>query len=570
VANLNSASSSIDILHHRRAMERWDIFRRYKQGELPMDVAMRVMNLKKSMFYRLLGVVNRSANYECLLPGNKGCNSGSRYLGSKVEKLIDDAYEDHYEGSSASFANVWRQLQAITKVSDLKCPSYHAVRIRILEKPEIERFRKKYGIEAADQKYSPRPGRKQTNRPLEWVQIDHTLADVILVDSQDRTQLIGRPWVTLAICKHTRLILGFYLSLLHPSAVSVAMVIGNSVASKSSLLTGLGISENALPRHGLMETIHTDNAAEFTSDILRSACESHDIKLVSRRRKHYGGHIERLIGTMMTTKVHFLRGTTFSNVLKRRDYSPEKKAVLTFQEFCKDFVVNVSVYNSTTHSALPNKSPNQVWDEYYTKNPRPKIIDSSELESFRIDFFPQRLKKIQPYGIEILGRRYYGTPLKGLVGREVLVKFDPYDLTHVFALLQGGYQLIPLSYNYKSRSLDYEMYRYERNQKGVRDGTITEDEALGLMIEAKADMEAAQQKTQEAKKGRKSEASRTHKAAKEIIPADPISGSIKPPLPVQHDRIGILDYLTASRPADTHAEDIDFSSQPKIYDGDLK
>ncbi|WP_281241897.1 hypothetical protein [Celeribacter baekdonensis] len=35
-------------------------------------------------------------------------------------------------------------------------------------------------------------------RPLEVVQIDHTLADIILVDQVERKPL-ARPWVTLAI-----------------------------------------------------------------------------------------------------------------------------------------------------------------------------------------------------------------------------------------------------------------------------------------------------------------------------------------------------------------------------------
>ena len=36
------------------------------------------------------------------------------------------------------------------------------------------------------------------NEPLELMQIDHTLADVIVVDEIDR-EPIGRPWLTLAI-----------------------------------------------------------------------------------------------------------------------------------------------------------------------------------------------------------------------------------------------------------------------------------------------------------------------------------------------------------------------------------
>lgn len=285
----NIALPSIGKDNHRRAMERWDVLRKFRNGEISDIDAMRAMDLKKSMFYKLLKIAKQSSSYECLLLENKGPRSESRYLGTATESLIESMYEKYYCGSSATIAAVWRQVQGGAKLRALKCPSYHAVRVRILAKDERERYKKKFGIEAADQKYSARPGKKLTNRPLEWIQIDHTLADIILVDSLDRSKIIGRPWLTLAICKHTRLIIGFHVSLLAPSAISVAMVIANSVASKAPLLTALGVRENLLPRHGKMEAIHTDNAGEFVSDILRGACESHNIKLVHRRRKHYGG-----------------------------------------------------------------------------------------------------------------------------------------------------------------------------------------------------------------------------------------------------------------------------------------
>ncbi len=47
------------------------------------------------------------------------------------------------------------------------------------------------------------------SRPLELVQIDHTLVDVVVVDELARKP-IGRPWVTLAINVATRAVLGFH------------------------------------------------------------------------------------------------------------------------------------------------------------------------------------------------------------------------------------------------------------------------------------------------------------------------------------------------------------------------
>ncbi len=56
-------------------------------------------------------------------------------------------------------------------------------------------------------------------RPLELAQIDHTLADIVIVDEIER-RTIGRPWLTLVIDVATRLILGFHLTLDAPSSTA--------------------------------------------------------------------------------------------------------------------------------------------------------------------------------------------------------------------------------------------------------------------------------------------------------------------------------------------------------------
>ena len=64
---------------------------------------------------------------------------------------------------------------------------------------------------------SPRP-----TKPLELVQIDHTLVDIMVVDDLQRESM-GRPWVTIAFDVATRVVLAFILSLNPPSATSVGL-----------------------------------------------------------------------------------------------------------------------------------------------------------------------------------------------------------------------------------------------------------------------------------------------------------------------------------------------------------
>jgi len=54
--------------------------------------------------------------------------------------------------------------------------------------------------------------------------------------------------------------------------------------------------------------LHLDNAKEFRARALVRGCEQHGIQIVHRPKKtpRFGGHIERLIGTLMG-EVHLLR-----------------------------------------------------------------------------------------------------------------------------------------------------------------------------------------------------------------------------------------------------------------------
>ncbi|WP_245847445.1 hypothetical protein [Paracoccus seriniphilus] len=108
----------------------------------------------------------------------------------------------------------WQQgLQPQTRRTVLR-------RLDAMDTREIAKARE--GAKAAGQKFAPVIGENKASQPLEIVQIDHTPADIILVDSLER-QPIGRPWVTLAIDIATRMVTGYYTSLEAPSRLSVSL-----------------------------------------------------------------------------------------------------------------------------------------------------------------------------------------------------------------------------------------------------------------------------------------------------------------------------------------------------------
>lgn len=179
-----------------------------------------------------------------------------------------------------------------------------------------------------------RPSHARTKQMSHWssCKSHHTPADIILVDSFDR-QPIGRPWVTLAIDIATRIVTGYYASLRALSRLSVALCLTQAVAFKAEPLAELDCSVT-WPAQGKPHSIHVDNDRDFRSHAFRSACAEWGINLVYRPpgSHHFGGHIERLIGTM-TGAVHLLPGTTQSPVAAKGDYNTACMATMTLTEF---------------------------------------------------------------------------------------------------------------------------------------------------------------------------------------------------------------------------------------------
>ena len=81
---------------------------------------------------------------------------------------------------------------------------------------------------------------------------------------------------------------------------------------------------------GLLRALHAGNGTNSTSAALRRGCDEYGIKLILRpvATPPYGGHIERLIGTIMG-RVHLLPDTTGSNLQDKGAYPAESESVLT-------------------------------------------------------------------------------------------------------------------------------------------------------------------------------------------------------------------------------------------------
>src|SRR5712691_5502935 len=324
--------------------------------------AARALGCGTTHVYALLRRYLADPRLTSLLPRPPGRPRGFSVCVEEVDALINEVIETVYlTRQRARVSDVETEVRRRCYVLGLPPPSRKAITARVRRKPRNEIVARREGRKAARDRFAPATGSLVADWPLSLVQIDHTLVDVIVVDSVTRTP-IQRPWLTLAIDICSRCVVGFHLSLEPPSATSVALCIAHAVLPKGQWLAERKI-EAEWPVYGLFARLHLDNAKEFRSEALRRGCEQYGIAIDYRpvRTPHYGGHIERLIGTMMG-KVHLLPGTTFSDVRAKGDLDPEKTAAMTIEELERWLTHAITgVYHCTVHRAL-GVTPRVAWE----------------------------------------------------------------------------------------------------------------------------------------------------------------------------------------------------------------
>lgn len=246
-------------------------------------------------------------------------------------------------------------------------------------------------------------------RILERIELDHTPCDVMVICKLTRL-ILGRPWITLAIDRFSRMVVGFYISFHAPSQTSVLYALRMMIMPKDAILARFPDVKSPWPARGLPDTVVTDNGMELHGNTVESVCLEMGINL------HYcgvaypemKGAIERAIGTVNRGLIHSLPGTTFSNVKERGDYDSESHAAIDIEVLTHVLVKwIVDQYHNQPHRGLKGRTPLQVWQ------------DSERSTVIELPAFPRQLENIVGiddtrtlfhYGLEH-DHLYYNSPL---------------------------------------------------------------------------------------------------------------------------------------------------------------
>lgn len=281
----------------------------------------------------------------------------------------------------------------------------------------------------------PTRGVHTMTRPDDEWQIDHLKCDVHIVHRLTRTP-IGRAWLTIIMDVHSRMVIGWYITLDAPSIMSMNLALVRAILPKTDLKALYDLPGN-WDCWGLPTQLHADNAREFRSTALERLGATYGFGVTWRpvAQPNYGGHIERLAGTH-AQKFKNYRGASFSSVQERGDRDTESAAVYDFDQFERMVAIDIHSYNHSIHSAI-HTTP---WAHYqkgvFGKNglgPGDLIV-GEDAKRLKIDALPFFEATVQREGIKH-AYIYYSLPevLAPLVrnGKKYIVRFDPRDISQV-------------------------------------------------------------------------------------------------------------------------------------------
>jgi putative transposase len=409
-------------------------------GEIAKQVtrASRALGLSRSSIYRLLRQYQQAAHTSSLLVGHRGTPKQHRRLSEPREALVTRAIEEKYLARPRmSISALKEEIRIRCRRASLKPVSRKAIEMRIARLDPRLVKRGRHGPKAAHDAFGPVGGSYEVAEPLAVMQIDHTPVDAIVVDSLTRKP-IARPWLTLAIDVATRVVLGMSVSMESPSIHSVSLALTHACLPKDRWIADRKLDLTWEPL-GLPKSLHMDNAREFKSEAVRRGCDEYGIKKIFRpvARPHFGGHIERLIGTLMG-RVHLLPGTTTSSVAERGDYNSAKSATMTLAEFEAWLALEIAGrYHRQTHRAL-GISPLAAWEAALKRGLVPSL--PADARQFTLHFLPLEIRSLRKDGIHLFNIRYWSErlPLIAHPGEDLVVRYDPRNLGRIYVLGRDG------------------------------------------------------------------------------------------------------------------------------------
>ncbi|SDI39131.1 Integrase core domain-containing protein [Paraburkholderia steynii] len=376
-------------------------------------------------------------------------------------------YQDALDRIAVSFGNVHKVIdpqgcQVVVGLDPALQPTVRQLQDLVLKDHSYAvRRRAQLGVKGFDLTGRAFHGRADQHFPCPGhVVLDATIADIYLLSQFDRTTIVGRPTVYLAIDIYSRLIVGIYVGFEPPSWVAAMILMCNVVTPKVAYCAqfGVEITEDQWPCHSMPTTLFGDKgemmkiqggqllSSELGIRILNAPSGRPDCKSI----------VELRFNTIQRKWAAFAPGYVKKDFDERgaRDYRLD--AALTLYEFTQLMILAVIQHNSAPISDFPSTpdmaaegaapTPVELWN--YGIQSASGNLRNDSISQIRRYVLPRDTATVTHKGIEFR-KNFYQCPsaAKGdwLVkarGRRwrVSVAYDPRDLGLIWLCEKGMFE----------------------------------------------------------------------------------------------------------------------------------
>lgn len=292
------------------------------------------------------------------------------------------------------------------------------------------------------------------DRPGQRFQVDATVADVYLVSRFDRTSIVGRPTIYFVVDVFSRMIVGMYIGLEHPSWAAAAMALVNVVTPKREYCAkyGVQIKDEEWPCAHMPRALTADRG-----ELLSIASADRIIRNLQVTLENTGSYrgdlkamVERRFGIVPHKYAAFIPGLVSKDTGKRGAPDSRKKAALDIDQFTEMVIRAVMVHNHTpiTNRELPtgmialglDATPIDLWD--WGVDQRRGALRSFSPEYVALNVYPRERALVTAHGIEFEDGRYiFAQALAddwfSIARRKrfyVDVAFDPQQLNSIYVI----------------------------------------------------------------------------------------------------------------------------------------
>ena len=265
-------------------------------------------------------------------------------------------------------------------------------------------------------------------------QMDATQADIYLVSRHDRSKVIGRPYIYLAVDAATQLIAGIYVGL-ECDESAVMLCLANAAQNKVEYCReyGIEIDPAQWPSQGLPHEIITDKGTEFFGPRMQELCQRFGVEIQSLPpfRPDGKGLVEKSFDLIQQRYKPLLRGKGVIEPDAQERWSTDyrSQSVLTLDEFTK-IVIHCVLYINSGRILTDAKTPAQKWLDSGVS-----LLDVS-VEELYLMSLPREAAKLTRKGLRVNGLLYVPTDMDGLTLEKTYDEaYSHSDLSCIYVLL---------------------------------------------------------------------------------------------------------------------------------------